>query len=293
MARLPPPALNPIAPGIAAQIVVTTKFPWRTSAHAHAGHELIYVSHGTKKFLLDGVEHTARAGDLIIFRPADVHEEWSVSRRITRMVIRWSARDMPASQAALPSSDRLGPVVRLPWKQRFQNLFARMVDERSHPKRHSETLLGAYLVEFLVLLERAADALARGEGAARERRAGARVRAAVDLIHTNVDRTLKLEELARSAFMSPSHFSHVFREEAGAAPKQYAIRARIDRAKHLLATTELTAQQVAAELGYSNPYYFYRLFKKKTGQTAGGFARAARKCIPAARTGIPRPRADR
>jgi AraC-like DNA-binding protein len=290
----PPAPLNPIPPGQIVAYFAVQRGAWRSKPHAHTGYELLYVSEGVKRFLLDGVEHTARAGDLIIFRPGDVHEEWSVSKRISRMVIRCHAQDLAGSEAGFPSSDRLGPVVRLPWRQRFQNLFARMAEERSHPKRYSQTLLGAYLIEFVVLLERAADALARGEGAKNrgEERAGARIRSALDLIHANVDRPLKLDEIARSAFMSPSYFSHVFREEAGAAPKQYAIKARIDRAKHLLATTELTAQEVAAELGFSSPYYFYRLFRKKTGQTAGEFARSARKCIPGAGTAIPRPRAD-
>ena len=55
--------------------------------------------------------------------------------------------------------------------------------------------------------------------------------------------------------------------------RRYVIKARIERAKHLLATTDLTAQQVAERVGFKNPYYFYRLFKRKAGITAGAFAR--------------------
>jgi AraC-like DNA-binding protein/uncharacterized cupin superfamily protein len=274
-----PPPLKPIPPGQVVAYVATNTGPWRSKPHAHSGYELLYVSRGAKAFLINGAERKARAGDLIIFRPGDVHEEWNLSRVVSRMVIRCHADDLAAANAAFPPSDKLGAVVRLPWRQRFQHLFARMAEERLRPRPHSDLLLGAYLVEFVVLLSRAADHLASSRAEETEGDA-ARVRAAIEIIHHNLDRSLTLAELARSTFMSPSHFSHVFRAEAGEAPKRYLIRARIERAKQLLATTDLTVQQVAERLGYENPFYFYRLFKKKTGLTAGAFARRARKCIP-------------
>jgi AraC-like DNA-binding protein len=265
-------------PGEVVAAFSTSRRNWRTQPHAHDGFEFLYVIKGCKKFLLDGQLFYARGGDLIIFRPGDVHQEWAVSKELQRMVIRCHPKDMAAAEAAFPPREKLGPVTRLPWKNRFQELFARMSQEKARPKTGSEMLLGAYLVEFVVLLARAAEELSGKAG----NEAGAqpsRIRAAIELIQSNIGASLTLEELARTSFMSVSHFSHVFKEETGEAPKEYLIDERIKRAKALLASTALSAQEVAQQLGYENPYYFYRLFKKKTGMTAGQYVRSARKCI--------------
>lgn len=271
----------PMPPGHITAHIQTNRGPWRTQPHAHQGYELLYVSQGAKRFVINGVERTARAGDLIIFRPGDVHEEWSITPTLSRMVIRCHPEDLAAAARAFPPSEAIGPVFRLPWRTRFQHLFSRMAQEHAHPDAHSPLVRGAYLVEFVVLLARAADAArvvrTPGAKAAVATEGQGRVRAAIELIHQHLGRTLPLDELARSVFMSPSHFSHVFRAEAGEAPGRYVIRARLAKAKELLATTRLTAQAIAQRLGYENPYYFYRLFRNKTGLTTSQYARQARR----------------
>jgi AraC-like DNA-binding protein len=273
------PVLNPLPPGKIFVQFSTSRRPWKTRPHAHEGFEFLYIVNGAKQFLLGGELYSARSGDLIIFRPGDVHEEWIISRKLTRVALRCHPIDMAAARAAFPPREKLPPVVRLPWKQRFQNLFSRMSEERTQPKVHSDMLLGAYLMEFVVLLSRAAETLSVRREKGTDDSVRARARSAIELIHNNIDRSLRLDELARSAFMSVSRFSHVFKKEIGQAPKEYLIEERIKRAKKLLATTEMSAQDVAFSLGYDNPLYFYRLFKKKTGMTTRQFVRTARKCI--------------
>jgi AraC-like DNA-binding protein len=277
---VPPAPVMKLPPGnVAAYIDSQRQAPWKSSPHAHEGYEFLYVIRGTKKFLMNGKLYYARTGDLIIFRPGEVHEEFSVSKTISRMVIRCHPTDMAVAATAFPPSEKIGPVTRLPWKERFGGLFARMADEKQHPKACSDLLLGAYLVEFVVLLVRAAEEIAPEEkdesGTAHHR-----VRTAVEMIRQNIGVNLSLSELARTSFMSVSHFSHVFKETVGEPPKEFLIEQRIEKAKQLLLKTGSPACEVAAKLGYDNPYYFYRLFKKKTGMTPGQYVRSARKCIP-------------
>jgi AraC-like DNA-binding protein len=283
MSAEPMPVVSPssrqLKPGDLVAHIAATKRPWQTRPHKHPVYEFLYVIKGCKKFLLNGQTYFARSGDLIIFRPGDVHQEWSVSKDLLRMVIRCHPKSMAAAEAAMPPGVTLGPVVRLPWKARFQELFARMSEENARPRTCGEMLMGAYLVEFAVLLARAAEELSDQKPRKDADVQRSRVLTAIEMIQSNISASLTLKELARSSFMSVSHFSHVFTEEVGKAPKEYLIEERIKRAKQLLSTTTLTVQQVAKKLGYANPYYFYRLFKKKTGMTAGQYVRTARKCI--------------
>jgi AraC-like DNA-binding protein len=74
-------------------------------------------------------------------------------------------------------------------------------------------------------------------------------------------------ELAREAGYSPDHFARVFKQIIGVSPQAYVIRARIDRAKQLLAESSLSISQIADVLGYEDLFFFSRQFKSKTGST--------------------------
>ena len=65
--------------------------------------------------------------------------------------------------------------------------------------------------------------------------------------------------------MGTSHrqFRRLFQQVTGLAPQQYLIHLRLNEAKRLLGT--LTVAEVAARVGFSDSFYFSRLFKAKMG----------------------------
>jgi transcriptional regulator GlxA family with amidase domain len=100
-----------------------------------------------------------------------------------------------------------------------------------------------------------------------------RIGKAVELIHGGLETGFSLDALARQAYMCPSHFSHVFKEVTGTAPKQYSLQARIERARELLAASHLGIKDIAASLGFHDPHYFSKVFHKNTGETPTAFRR--------------------
>ena len=72
----------------------------------------------------------------------------------------------------------------------------------------------------------------------------------------------RLDDFADEAFMSRSHFSRKFHEKTGYAPYDYFIRLKIQKACELLETSDLSISQISHRLGYQDPYYFSRIFKK-------------------------------
>ncbi len=82
---------------------------------------------------------------------------------------------------------------------------------------------------------------------------------------------LSIETIARRHFLSASYASAIFKKTCKVTINQYVTSIRIGRAKQLLADPEASAAAVAALVGYTNPKYFARVFKKQTGMTTSEF----------------------
>jgi AraC-like DNA-binding protein len=76
---------------------------------------------------------------------------------------------------------------------------------------------------------------------------------------------LRLDDFAREAGMSVSHFSERFRKQTGQSPMAYFIQLRMRLACRLLDLSGKPIKTVAMETGYRDPYYFSRVFKKSMG----------------------------
>ncbi|MDQ3906846.1 MAG: AraC family transcriptional regulator [Acidobacteriota bacterium] len=101
-----------------------------------------------------------------------------------------------------------------------------------------------------------------------------RVRRAVELMHAHLDRELPLEELAAAAYLSPFHFARLFKKVTGASPHAYLAALRIERAKSLLATTDLSVTEITQRVGYATSSHFAKAFRQSTGLTPRSFRSA-------------------
>ena len=91
------------------------------------------------------------------------------------------------------------------------------------------------------------------------------VQRALDLIRLRFQNPPTLAELAFFAGLSRTYFSPVFKEIAGMGLRDYLTRARINKAQDLLGDLNLTVKQIAYQVGFTDPNYFSRTFKKETG----------------------------
>lgn len=93
------------------------------------------------------------------------------------------------------------------------------------------------------------------------------VDSAKEYINGNYSRDISLDDVSRIVNISPYYFSKIFKEETGEGFVEYLTRIRINRAKELLATTEYSMKEICALVGYADPNYFSRTFKKNVGVT--------------------------
>lgn len=92
---------------------------------------------------------------------------------------------------------------------------------------------------------------------------------AVQYIHENYSRDISLEEIADHIGISSFHLSRTFKTEMGIKLSEYITGIRMDKALLLVKNTSMTISEIGEQVGYGNPTYFCRIFKKNTGKTIG------------------------
>ena len=87
------------------------------------------------------------------------------------------------------------------------------------------------------------------------------------LMRDNLHQELSLDTLAHYSKLSKFHFSKKFKELTDTSPIQHFINMKIQRACFQLDNTRQTIKEIGEALGYSDPYYFSRIFKKMVGMS--------------------------
>ncbi len=101
---------------------------------------------------------------------------------------------------------------------------------------------------------------------------------AIDYIMENIkDPELSVQDMANAVGFSEVHFRKLFKSNYGISPKQYLQNLRIDMAKNLLETGNISISGIASECGYSTIYYFSKLFKNKIGYSPYEYRERFRK----------------
>ena len=90
-------------------------------------------------------------------------------------------------------------------------------------------------------------------------------------LQENYDKTVDFSALADSLAVSAPYLSKVFHEQAGTSPSKYLTDIRMREARKLLMDTGLTVQEIAARVGYPDPFHFSRSFKKTVGVSPAQF----------------------
>jgi AraC-like DNA-binding protein len=250
-----------------------TRSAWHCPAHAHECYELLYVLEGRCRIETAAGTFMAQPHHLVLFHPYQWHEETLLSEVYALMCLRFPAEFAAEHRVPLPAQDELPPVIALPPSEEFRVALDRIVAEYQRPDTYSPAMIGAYLFQFAVLLQRALrQRWSSAPSLARAQETGLR-----HLLEQHIASGAPIRDLARQVHMSESHFSHRVKALLGVSPRTYVRERRIARAMDLLASTPMSIEEIAALLGYDQPPSFFRAFKRVTGQTPGDFRKALKR----------------
>jgi AraC family transcriptional regulator len=86
---------------------------------------------------------------------------------------------------------------------------------------------------------------------------------------------VSLTELAAIANLSPFYFARAFKQTTGLPPHHFQQRVRIERAKDLLTSTQLSVTDIALRVGYGSSQALARVFRGNVGTTPVEYRRCS------------------
>jgi AraC-like DNA-binding protein len=222
---------------------------------------LIFCVGGRGWLRLKDLEYTIESGQVALVLPDQPHA-YGTSEEQAWSIYWCHAAGRAAARIAALTVDRNGsPVVPVTDYARLAGLFREIVDELAHGYGLPHLLAASLALGHLMGCIYSEG----GRSTAGAPTATMRVRSVATYMRQHLERPARLDELARMANLSISHFSAIFRRELGFSPVDYLTRFRIRRACELLDTSGSSLKEIAGVVGFSDPLYFSRVFRAVQG----------------------------
>lgn len=103
------------------------------------------------------------------------------------------------------------------------------------------------------------------------------VESSIAFLNKHYARNISLEEICTHLSVSRNYFSSLFKRDTGISLWAYLTTIRMGKARELLRDTDLRSHEIAYAVGYDNPSYFSKLFKKLHNQTPNEFRVSSRE----------------
>lgn len=237
-----------------------------TKEHTHDYIEIVYVLNGTAIEYVDGTSYEVQHGDLIFMTPNSIHA-FNPTENFEHIEIFFSPRLVGGEVAttshalsllALTSFDNLRGgesygLVRLSQTEmhEFEFILGAMQREFEDRKEGYEAFMCNGLNMLLIKMIRASAAPVSDNDV---------WTAVEEYVDKNFDKKITLTLLASKCFYNPSYFSRTFKQRYGVTLTEYLKMKRIEKAKELLLSDNLTVEDIAHMVGFTDRSAFYSAF---------------------------------
>lgn len=245
---------------------------WQIRPHRHADLvQLLYVQAGTAELEVEGVMHPVREAALQVVPALSVHG-FRFSQDVQGHVLSL-AQPLVAQLGALLDSPPLArsACYLVGGQQRYlDTLFDSIAQEYSAQQPGRELMLQSLISALLVWVGRRSLDQQRAEARPQER-GRAHLQGFTRRLEAQFREHRPIEYYAAELGISAAHLNALCRRLAGQSALQMINQRLLLEAKRSLVYTAMTINQVADSLGFSEPAYFSRFFKRGTGQSPKDF----------------------
>ena len=228
-------------------------------------YQLLYIQEGSGEFLLNGKMEVLKKGSLCFFRP-HVPQIYSYSNDETTIAywVHFSGSWAPQILDSLSTAEQA--VYQIENGLFFSEAILKISRELQVHDYNYDLVCASLLLELITKISRSVNLTP-----APNTQIGNAFAPALNIMNNQYQRDLSIDEYADLCGMSTYYFVRKFKEFTGYSPHFYVIKVRMERAKEFLLTTNMNISEISYAVGYDNPLYFSRMFKKYTGSSPVNF----------------------
>lgn len=248
------------------QVRLSNTYSWEE--HTNDDIELTYVKQGVFHGFVDEQEYSAANGCLYFVQPGQKHWEEVATEKLDYICLRFKLWDTNNNSVGFINvAPQKPPCLLVPGKT--NQILTQMLKISWYNDNPEEIFVP--LIQKII--EQIEDEYKNRTQKEQQNIADYRnrIEPALLLIDSNLSKSFSISELAEVCYISPHHFSHLFKKVMGLPPLKYTNKKRIDVAKKMLTDKSLKIHVIATSLGFEDQFYFSRLFKKFTGLSPKDF----------------------
>ena len=140
--------------------------------------------------------------------------------------------------------------------------FRKIIQELQLCRYGYEDYIASLFNDILLLVDRQQHEQKKATGNVQEQ-----IERAAAYFNENYNTKISIDDYAESLHISTNWFIHNFKQYAGMSPAQYILSLRMVNAQSLLERTTYNIKEISEIVGYENPLYFSRVFKKEIGKS--------------------------
>lgn len=243
------------------------------SEHMHDTYEIYYLLSGERYYYIHDRVYALQAGDLVFIHKNRLHRTSSKGGvKHERILIDFDdsclrfAEGMGLEMLPLLNGDSFLLRLNAQEQGRVTDLLFTMLQEQKEERLLNLFYLQTLLVQLLILLGRIREEQAENLKP-ESNEIQQRVYAIVEFLNERYAQKLKLDEIARHFFISPTYLCRIFKETTGFTIVEFLNHVRVREAQARLIHTNWKITRVAEETGFDNIAHFGRVFKKITSRS--------------------------
>ncbi|MGF7038949.1 AraC family transcriptional regulator [Mucilaginibacter lappiensis] len=223
---------------------------------------LIYCLQGKGHYILDNKRYEVSSNQFVIIPATDKYMRYWADKDDPWTIywVHFTGDNMEAFNRSLNLSITRGPV-QIPFSEKaieiWQNIYQTLEMGYSAENLCSASFCLYHLIAIFLFPQRHIQNDKDNEGDI--------ITKTINNMRNNLNKKLTVEDMAVKHSLSVSHFSNIFRKATGMPPIDYFIHLKMQKACQLLYANGDKIKTVAVDLGYEDPYYFSRIFKKYIG----------------------------
>lgn len=248
---------------------------WNSEGHFNAPHsheytEISIMLEGEALYTIEDEKHLVKANTVMVFNPGVVHWEkqpLNTSAHELHIGIRnflltgYPKDTMPNKETILSPQGNHHKIMDIAW-----NIVHELEQESLEFRAMTKALTVQLIVQIIRSLEASQDLYLIGINPTVSRKQSL-VTDALHYIDRHYNEELTIDQIAQELLISPTYLSRIFKEVQDISVINYLIDIRMKHASTLLKESNLAVKEVAQLVGYQDPLYFSKQFKKYFGKT--------------------------